>query len=187
MLSVAAIAAADVASGVLAVAGAAKIRRPAPFATFLRTTGIGLTARRADGVARMVGVGEIAVATTALLVGGTAPFAVLGAFMVALAAVSFFSVSRRAPSCGCFGAASAPTTSTHVVLDLLFARGALGAAMAGAAPIVDRLGPAPTGATYVLLVGLGTALAVVSMTTAADLASVRRSLVPLPAAERPRR
>jgi hypothetical protein len=39
----------------------------------------------------------------------------------------------------------------------------------------------------VLLVGLGTALAVVSMTTAADLVSVRRSLVPLRAAERPRR
>ena len=178
MLTPAALAAADVASGVLAVAGVAKLREPASFAAFLATLGRRPDPRHATTIARLVGSLEVAVALAAVVVGGTLWFAALGLLFLALAGISAVALARRAPSCGCFGAASAPTSPSHVVLDLVFAAGAIAAAAADSAPLVDRLTPAATGATYLLLVGLATALAVTAMTTAADLSSLRRSLAP---------
>ena len=135
MLTPAALAAADVASGVLAVAGVAKLREPASFATFLATLGRRPGRRRAELLARLVGAVEIAVAAAAVLVGGALWLRrPRPALPRARRGVGPRPSSQQAPSCGCFGAASAPTSPSHVVLDLVFAVGAIAAAVGAAAP-----------------------------------------------------
>jgi hypothetical protein len=170
MWDVAATAAADVGCGVLAVAGAAKVHEPAPFRDFASRTGLALGA----GAVRAAGVAEIGIAAAALVVGGRAAFAVVAAAYAGFAAVAAVARAGGAPSCGCFGASSAPPSWTHVVLDVLVAVGAGGAAATDARPLVDRV-DGGAGVGYVLFAVLATALVVILMTTAADLADVRRT------------
>jgi hypothetical protein len=169
MLTVAAMAGADVAAGVLAVAGVAKVREPAGFAAF--TAALGLRVGRAG--ARAVGMVELACAVAVVAVGGRICFAVLAAVYVALAAVSGLSVARAAPGCGCFGAVTAPTSRLQVGLDVALAASAVVAAVGDGASLVAR-SAGFRGAVYAVVLAVATSLAVTAVTTGAELAALRR-------------
>lgn len=170
MLVEAAIAVADVAAAVLVVAGVAKLREPGAFTSFVRTLGV----RIGPMHARAVGTVEIVVGAGALLGGGRPWFGGLALVSTGLVVVSVVSLVRRAPSCGCFGAASAPTGPTHVALNVAFAAGALVGAVDGATPLADRIAPFGEGLPYALFVAVGAGLVVAAMTSAAELVSLRR-------------
>lgn len=103
----------------LAVAGGAKVLRPAATQVALRTAGL----PSARPVARLLGAVEVAMAAATFVVGGR-----LGAGCIAGAYLGFagFSAllirrSRGQASCGCFGGSDAPVTRLHVVINLLIA------------------------------------------------------------------
>jgi hypothetical protein len=169
MLTVAAMAGADLAAGVLAVAGIAKIREPAGFAAFTASLGL----RVGTAGARTTGVAELGCAVAVAAVGGRTWFALLAGVYAALAVVSGLSVARAAPSCGCFGAASAPTSRLQVGIDLAFAAAAAVAAARDVAPLVAR-SAGPRGAVYAVVLIVATALAVAAVTTGAELVAIRR-------------
>jgi hypothetical protein len=177
MWDVAATAAADVGCGILAIAGAAKLHEPAPFRDFASTAGLRVGATGA----RAVGVAELGLAAATVVLGGRAWFTALAVAYAGLAAVAALARLRRVPSCGCFGASSAPASWSHAVVDAAVAAGAGGAAVADASPLVDRVGGA-SGAGYVVFALIATVLAVALMTTAADLAAARRRPAPTSAA-----
>lgn len=107
------------AAALLAVAGAAKIRTPAPAATMLSGLGVGPFARARAG-ARLAGVVEIAVGLAALVVGGRVAAAALAVCYLVLTAVALR--LARAPEsapCGCFGTADGDVGPAHVVLDVV--------------------------------------------------------------------
>ena len=106
-----------VACAVLASAGLAKVRRPAP--TGLALARIGLPG--SDPVVRAIGATEVAVALLAGLVGGPTAFLVVAAYL-AFAAVATTQVARpgeaaRSPTAGA-SATSAPVGPLHVAVNL---------------------------------------------------------------------
>jgi hypothetical protein len=167
MLTVAAMAGADLAAGVLAGAGIAKIREPAGFAAFTASLGL----RVGTAGARTAGVAELGCAVAVAAVGGRTWFALLAGVYAALAVVSGLSVARAAPSCGCFGAASAPPSLVHVVVNGVSAAIALLAVLVVPAPLTDVLAAQPlAGVPYLVMVAVGAWLVVVLDTTGAQVA-----------------
>ncbi len=131
------------AAALLAVAGRAKLRRPAP--TGLALARLGLPG--SDGVVRLLGVVELAAGAAAVLVGGWLALPV-AALYLGFAAVSAAQVRRaartgEAADCGCFGDSSAPVGWSHVAVNLLLAVAAGVAAAQGADGLVAGLGDAP--------------------------------------------
>lgn len=109
---------------VLGLAGAAKVIRPRPAARALRTAGLAEpAARSATALVRVLGLGELAIVTAALVWGGRFPaLAVTGAH---LGFAGFSAVVRRRSSaghgpadCGCFGVSGTPVTRRHVFVNL---------------------------------------------------------------------
>jgi hypothetical protein len=103
----------------LAVAGVAKLRTPAPAAGML----VGFWPRlrplsRARALARGAGAVELCVGLAGILVGGRIIAALLAACYLALTAVAvrLATGAQRAP-CGCFGAADGDVGAAHVLLD----------------------------------------------------------------------
>jgi len=157
-----------VAAVVLAVAGVAKLRRPAP--TGLALARLGLPG--SDAAVSVLGAVEIVAAAAAAAFGGplAAPVVVLylGFAAVTAAQVRAARTSGTESDCGCFGDRSAPVGPGHVAVNLALAAGAaVGAASDG---VVGGLDDA-VGAT--VLTGLLAAVAA---------AGVRGLLTDLPAA-----
>ena len=152
---------------VLVVAGVSKVAEPA--ATGATLTGLGLPGGAA--AARVVGAVEVALGLGGLVVGGPWFAAGVAVSYGAFAVVVALARRRDLPSCGCFGAASAPPSQVHVVVDRVSALVAAAAAVAAPVPAADGL--ADLGGAGVVVAGLvllATALVVVIDTVMADLA-----------------
>lgn len=115
----------------LAVAGMKKLLQPAATGAALQVAKLPSDVR----LVRLLGVYELLLAAAVLVLGGTVPSALLAATYAAFAAFSFRQ-SRRGEGCGCFGEAEAPTTSTHVVLNVAAAATAAATAAWPAPPLV---------------------------------------------------
>lgn len=122
-----------VAAAVLVLAGATKVADPANTVGALRA----LRLPSSPGLVRFGAVAEVAIGTAAVVVGGTAWWALVA---VSYAAFGVFVVAAlRAGtmigSCGCFGHEETPPHAVHVVLDLALAGVAAAAAVQGLAPL----------------------------------------------------
>ena len=144
-----------VASALLALAGGAKLARPEPTMGALRS--VGLPSSRL--VALALGTGEVLIGSIALIVGGAAVAWLVAASYLGFA--GFVVVALRkggaVASCGCFGTDDSPPTTVHLVLNLLAAITASGAAVADLGGIPDVIGDQPAfGLPFVGFVLLGT-------------------------------
>lgn len=97
----------------LLVSGFGKVRNPGPTEPALRA--IGLPAR--PNAVRLLGAVELTVAIAGLCIG---PAAVLVAALYGALAIVAWRLYRHSPAtpCGCLGAATAPVSIAHVVLNL---------------------------------------------------------------------
>lgn len=135
----------------VAVAGIAKVARPAATQVALRTAGLPST----RPLARALGAVEVVLAAVALAVAGP-----VGAALVAAAYLGFAGFaalllrrSRGQASCGCFGGDDAPVTSLHVWLNVGLAAAALVSLADPAPPIWEAAADTPwAGVPFVLLV-----------------------------------
>ena len=122
------------AAGVLALAGAAKVRSPAATVAAISAAGL----RVSTGAVRALGAGELALAAACALRPSTATALALAIVYLAFAA---FVAARLggggAAPCGCFGDANAPVTGWHLALDV--AAAAIAAAAALAPPSWDAV------------------------------------------------
>ena len=100
----------------LVVAGLSKLRRPRDTARALTLLGLPVH----DRTVRLIGAGEIALGTTALLVDGLVIAALVAVAYAVFAAVVALALVRGGPlsSCGCFGRPDTPPTRLHLVLNL---------------------------------------------------------------------
>jgi hypothetical protein len=138
---------------VLALAGAAKVRRP--LGTRPAAAALGLPA--APAAVRTLGVVEITVAVAGLLVGGGA--AAIVAVAYAALAIAAWRLYVRAPgtACGCLGTSDAPVSMTHIAVNAVAMVVALLAI--GAGPPLAAVGARGWArVAFVLLVGCGAAL-----------------------------
>jgi hypothetical protein len=144
------------AAGLLAVAGVAKLSRPAGTSRALRAQG--LPARW--GLVRALGTAEIAVAVAALLElrGGAALLAVTYAGFTAFVGLALVR-GRPLSSCGCFAEPDVPPTPVHLVVTAALAASAavVGAAAGSGAGLPALLAgpvlPAAAVAVSALLLG----------------------------------
>lgn len=161
---------------VLVVAGATKLVSPSGVADTLSALGVGGT-----GTARLLGAVEALTAIVALTSGGPAPSLVVAVLYVGFAVVVVLARRRGLPSCGCFGARSAPPSMIHVVVDGVSAAVAVAAVATGP---VD--GPLPageglaalgwSGVVVAALVVFASVLVVVVDTMVADVVEATRAL-----------
>lgn len=118
-------------AGLLVLAGWAKIRRPEASGRALSLAG-----RTAPPTfMRLLGAGEVAAGTLAVLVGGRL---IIVQALLYLAFTGFVLSQRGAPSssCGCFGGEEdVPVTWLHVVVDASLALAAIGAVILAVPPI----------------------------------------------------
>ncbi|HEX4902846.1 MAG TPA: MauE/DoxX family redox-associated membrane protein [Acidimicrobiales bacterium] len=157
---------------VLVASGAQKVVQPLPAARAMATAGIRLPGRLHPLAGRTLGLGEAATGLAVFAAPHPVSAGWLGIAYVALA--GFVVALRRRDAdagCGCFGAASTPPTTAHVVLDLAAAAVALGTAFTGVPDVVDVLDEgAGVAVPYALLVVLGATLVLLAPTL---LAAVR--------------
>jgi hypothetical protein len=173
-----------VASGLLAIAGAAKAVRPEDTARALILLLPGPLSRALSlkFMRRAVRVGaalEAALGTTALLFPG--PFT---ACLVAASYLLFVCVVAYAKrhggtlaTCGCFGRPDTPPTSVHLLLNIVFAATAIAVATLppNAATLTTLLGRQPwDGMPLLLAASLGVWLSYLAMSPMAVLESARR-------------
>lgn len=171
MSKVLALAVSDLACGVLLVAAVTKLADPRSFAAAMTSAGAG-PARRWRPLARVVGLGEVAVALAAVVLGGRIGFGLLALTYAGFALVAA-GIERNGGTCGCFGVRSAPVGRVHVGIDVGVAAVAAALAVLDARPMVDRLGPGfVSGAAYLGWVGVGTAASVALLTSARELALI---------------
>jgi uncharacterized membrane protein YphA (DoxX/SURF4 family) len=106
-------------TALLALAGAFKIRRPAPTAGALRA--IGLPGRPA--LVRLLGAGELALGSATLVTGARPLLALVAAAYLAFAAFVAAALMSGSPvqSCGCFGRPDTPPSAVHLVANLVAA------------------------------------------------------------------
>jgi len=133
-----------IACAILGAGGAAKLITPAPAQRAVQT--LLVAARRSPTVplwtVRLLGAGELALATAAALQGGPALPALVA---IAYGCFALFVVamlnSGAGTSCGCFGSSATPPSRLHVVLNVALAGVALGSI--GAPSLGDVLGDQP--------------------------------------------
>jgi methylamine utilization protein MauE len=130
-----------VAAGMLAVAGAAKLRRPVPTARALWEAGL----PSSSAIARAVGGVELVVGGAVLIRPvPAAAFALCLAYLSFAAFLAFLIWGRPgSTSCGCMGGQDAPPNTVHLALNLVAATAALLAVwtpVPGLASIVTGLG-----------------------------------------------
>lgn len=150
---------------VIVVGGAAKVASPDAFAALLRS----LRLPGGTALARLAGAVEVALGCTAVVVGGVVATGAVALAYAVFAAVVVVARRRGAASCGCFGAAAAPPSPVHVAVNSISALIAGAAAVVGGIPdLVTVLGDQPlAGVPYMVLVAVGTWLAVTIDTTGA--------------------
>jgi hypothetical protein len=145
-----------VVAAVLVVSGLAKWITPAPTTALFAALGLPASV----WVARLVGTVEVAVGAAALLIGGSALAATVSMLYLAFAAVVVRARRSGAPSCGCFGASSAPPSWVHVWVNLVSAVVAAVSVIAGVTVLdVLRVQPA-SGVPLALLMASGVVLVV---------------------------
>ena len=116
----------------LAAAGAQKLTSPAATGAALQVAKLPSDTR----LVRALGLYELALAVAVLLLGGWIPAVLLAATYAAFAAFAWRQ-SRRGEGCGCFGEAEAPTTTVHVVVNVVGAVVGLAAAAGQVGPLQD--------------------------------------------------
>ena len=144
-----------IAAALLAISGGAKLARPEPTAGALRS--VGLPGNRT--IAQAIGIVEIALGAAALAVGGAAI-----AWAVAVAYLGFagfivlaLRTGGAVSSCGCFGTDDAPPTIGHLILNLVAAFCAAGAALGGVGGVLDVMADQPAaGLPFLGYVAIGT-------------------------------
>lgn len=138
---------------VVALGGAAKVVAPRAFAEL--TTTMGLPVGQLG--ARLVGLAEVALGVWVLAVGGRIACAVLAVTYLAFAVVVVLARRAGAESCGCFGAAAAPPSVIHVVVNGASAAiAAVAALVGGYEGIASTLADQPlAGVPFLLLLGTG--------------------------------
>ncbi len=150
---------------VLVVAGASKVAAPDAVASTLSALGPQRRGVGARSIGRLVGVAEVVVAVSALSIGGPVLGSLVGIAYAAFAVVVVLARRRGLPSCGCFGASSAPPSLVHVVVDVT------SAAVAGAAVIAGR-GHAPVPVADGLAGSVATGVVVASLVLVAAVGVV---------------
>lgn len=158
----------------LVVAGARKTARPRPTAVALGAVGL----PSAVPLVRMVGVAEVALGTTVVVVGGVVPCGLVGALYLGFAVIAARQ-RRTGADCGCFGTTGTPVTALHVWLDVALAAVAVGAAAAPAPPLADLVLRDPlAGLVTVASAATAASLLRLLLTSAADLRSAIALVAP---------
>ncbi len=141
-----------VAAGVMVLAGALKLRSPAPAVRALSILGL----RATPIFVRTLAAFEVTVGGWALVAGGRAAAAAI-ACVYAIFAVVALLLARRQASCGCFGEDRTPASALQSILSAAFAAVAIAAALSGAHGLswVTGRGPASAGT---LLIGIAGAV-----------------------------
>jgi len=124
---------------VLVISGAQKVGAPAPAAQAMRDAGLPVPVR-AQWAGVVLGVVEACVGLAVFA--APHPVSALAVAAAYLGFAGFVVVLRRRDAtagCGCFGAASSPPTTAHVVVNLLAAVVALAAAAVGVTDVVEVL------------------------------------------------
>ena len=169
-----------VACGLLVVAGAAKVARPADTARAL-SAALGSRAP-ATGVVRGAAGAEAALGLAALIWPEPPLAALVGASYLAFAAVVAVVRHRGGAlaSCGCFGTPDTPATGLHVVIDLALAASAGSVAAAGHAGTLGPLLQAQPlhGVPLVAVSALAGWLTFMALTLLPRLQAARRLLAP---------
>ncbi len=159
-------------SGLLIVAGTAKILAPSGTARALKAAGL----PAATLLVRLLGATEVAVGIAAIAVGGWILPAAVAAFYASF--TGFVAVQLRSGTeagCGCFGGASTPLTRGHLVFDGVATLAAVLFVIDPAPGLREVLGDQPwAGAPYLLVVTLGVALEVAVLTVLPTTRAARR-------------
>jgi hypothetical protein len=164
---------------VLALAGAVKVVDPAGTRVALRTVGMPSSA----WFARSIGAVEVALAIAVLAVGGSLP--AVGVIAAYVGFAGFAEVLRRRSrgraDCGCFGAASAPVSRLHVVLNVVIAAVAAATLPDPVPDLPDALGLTPwSGVPLALLVAVLSWQIVVTLTLLPRVQAEARRAAPRP-------
>lgn len=166
-----------VVSGLLVVSGAFKVVSPAGVAGALGAMGTQIS--RLGG--RVIGVGEMALGTAAVVVPGRIPAASVAVAYVGLAGVVLVLRHRGAATCGCFGQISSPPSMTHVVFNLAAAATAALHLAAGGTVAIEDVGEGVPGGWPILAlmatIGIGAALTLLTRLPAVleETAQARRA------------
>jgi hypothetical protein len=133
---------------ILAVAGVAKLRKPAPTSGALRAMGL----PSHTPVVLALGLVEVALAVAGLA-GARWAAALVAAAYVGFAAFVLLALRRGGDlqSCGCFGSPDVPATGLHLLVDLVAAGVATAAALGSLPSLGATLGE---GASGVVVVGV---------------------------------
>jgi hypothetical protein len=162
----------------LAVAGLAKLRTPAPAARMLVRFVPRLGSRRARAIARTAGLIEVGSGIAMLAAGGRIAAAVLAACYLVLTIVAVRLATGPEPTpCGCFGAADGDVGIAHIVLDGCALAAALAAVVrppGGLAAVFHDGGV--NGAVVLAQAVLLAALGYLSITALPALVAARRTL-----------
>lgn len=136
----------------LAAAGLAKIRQPAPIRSALSAAGIpGADRLGAKAANRLSGAVELAVAALALLAGGRVAAASIALAYLVLAALSARMMSiESGQDCACF-AKPVAVSHWHTAVNLSCMLAGVVALIAPAGTLISRFGQAPVTASALLL------------------------------------
>lgn len=152
---------------VLVAAGASKVLDPSSTGATLGALGLpgGTTA------ARVLGGIEVVLGMAGLAVGGRAVAVGVAAAYAAFAVIVAVARRRELPSCGCFGARSAPPSPVHVAVNVVSAVVAAVAAALDPVAVADGLAglDVPLAVVVLGLVAVATALVIVIDTVVADV------------------
>ena len=170
-----------IASGLLVVTGAFKVVTPSGVIGAIGAIG----ARFPQWSGRVIGLGEMTIGVSAIVVPGRSIAWIVALGYLALAGVVLLLRRRGAESCGCFGEITSPPSLTHLSFNLFAAVAAAAHAATGGTPPIEQLGKgSPGGWPLIALlaaVGIGAALtlltalpAVLAETTAARVAAQRQ-------------
>lgn len=161
---------------VLVVSGIQKLLAPAAAAAAMADARLPVPwrGRAATGIA--LGAVEIATGALALAVPHRLAAVWLGVFYLALGGFVLLLRSRdSAAGCGCFGAATTPPGTAHLVLNGVGALTAFGIAVAGVPDIVDVVDDGiVVAAAYVLLLAIGAAVLLVAPALTAETSRLLR-------------
>jgi hypothetical protein len=167
---------------VLVVSGIQKVVSPSAAAAAMADARLPLPWRSRPGTGIALGAVEIATGAVALAVPNRLAAAWLGAFYLALAGFVLLLRSRDADAgCGCFGAATTPPGTAHLILNVAAAVTAFAIAVAGVPDIVDVVDDGiVVAAAYVLLLTIGAAVLLVAPALTAEISRLLRGEHPSP-------
>ncbi len=160
-----------VAAALLAVAGAQKVLDPTMTVGALRAVG----APTGPSLVRVGAALELALGVSAVVTGNALVWDLIGLSYLAFAAFVAAALRRGTAigSCGCFGRADTAPHPVHVVLDLVLAASAAGAAATFDRAPIDVIGDHPAGASLVLVFSAAATAAVYRAFTTAPPRAAR--------------